>query len=464
MAGAGRPAAERAGDPDPARGRRDRVAPAGGRGLAEPAGGLAAVADRLRLVPALAGAGPVRRPAARGGASPTAQGRPAAGPDAGHHRHAGGEVHRGARPARVRRRQEGARAQAGGAGRRRGALARGRRRAGRGAGPGCAGGAGRRQGALAEPAGGRLRRRVRGRALPRVVEPPRHAPPGGGPRPGREGLRRARPPLGGRAELRLAVALGRPRQGSGRPARCLRRTPGRRRRPLRLRGAAQPDTSPRTRSVARLKQVLRPEHPGDPAAAGPAALARPDLSRAAAGREPSAVPKGRSVAAYPSAWVLDPHPDREAVVNELHARPFADVRPPARVSHLAFLSAEEDAERDREHLASLCTRLGAVPAAVGARHHMADFGPVAVKWERHTEFSSYTFLRPGVPADPFADPALAAVPADWLAATPGRLLVAVHLAVAPAGATASSSRSAARTATPAPRPRSGPTSACMATA
>src|SRR4051812_15941347 len=206
---------------------------------------------------------------------------------------------------------------------------------------------------------------------------------------------------------------------------------------------------------------LRPEHPGDFAASP-----RHDLARAAEGGETSAVPRGRTAGApaYPSAWVLDPHPDREAVVNELHARPFADVRPPVRVSHLAFLSAEEDAERDREHLASLCTRLGAVPPAVGARHHMADFGPVAVKWERHTEFSSYTFLRPGVPADPFADPALAAVPADWLAATPGRLLVAVHLAVAPAGATASSSRSAARTATPAPRPRSGPTSACTATA
>src|SRR3954471_9299419 len=165
---------------------------------------------------------------------------------------------------------------------------------------------------------------------------------------------------------------------------------------------------------------LRPEHPGDFAASPCHDLAR------AEGGETSAVPRGRtaSAPAYPSAWVLDPHPDREAVVNELHARPFADVHPPVRVSHLAFLSAEEDAERDREHLAALCARLGAVPPAFSARHHMADFGPVAVKWERHTEFSSYTFLRPGAPADPFADPALVAVPADWLAATPGRLLVA----------------------------------------
>src|SRR3954466_750167 len=187
---------------------------------------------------------------------------------------------------------------------------------------------------------------------------------------------------------------------------------------------------------------LRPEHPGDFAASP-----RHDLARAVEGGETSAVPRGRTGGAepragprgraagppaYPSAWVLDPHPDREAVVNELHARPFADVRPPARVSHLAFLSAEEDAERDREPLAALCARLGAVPPGPGARHHVADFGPVAVKWERHTEFSSYTFIRPGAPADPFADPALAAVPADWLAATPGRLLVAVHLSLVPA--------------------------------
>lgn len=136
---------------------------------------------------------------------------------------------------------------------------------------------------------------------------------------------------------------------------------------------------------------------------------------------------------YPLAWVLNPHPDREAIVNELHARPFADIRLPVRASHLAFLSGEDGVERDRTHLAALCTRLGVVPPPVGARHHMADLGAVTVKWERHTEFSSYTFFRTGHVADPFADPALAAIPADWLAATPGQLLVALHLAVATGG-------------------------------
>ncbi len=160
-----------------------------------------------------------------------------------------------------------------------------------------------------------------------------------------------------------------------------------------------------------------------------------DRSARAHGVEPGGTVQGwaASVRAYPLAWVLNPHPDRETVVNELHARPFADVRPPIRVSHLAFLSGEEGVDHDREHVAALCVRLGVVPPAAGAKHHLADFGPVAVKWERHTEFSSYTFFRSGDFTDPFADPALTAVPADWLAATPGQLLVAVHLALAPAG-------------------------------
>src|SRR5919206_2582498 len=72
VAGASRPAAERAGDAGPARGRRDRLAPAGGRALARPAGRLPAVADRVRLVPALAEGGLARRLAARGGAPPPA--------------------------------------------------------------------------------------------------------------------------------------------------------------------------------------------------------------------------------------------------------------------------------------------------------------------------------------------------------------------------------------------------------
>ena len=93
MAGAGRPAAERAGDAGPAGGRRDRLAPAGGRALAEPAGRLAAWRTvygwfrrwlELGLFDALL-RDVARRRRRKGGGGRA---------DAGHRRHAGGEVHR----------------------------------------------------------------------------------------------------------------------------------------------------------------------------------------------------------------------------------------------------------------------------------------------------------------------------------------------------------------------------------
>jgi transposase len=120
---------EQPSDAGPARGRRDRVALAGGRTLACPAARLPALADGLRLVPALARPWPVRGSAAGRGAPSPSQGWPPTGAEPGHHRHADGEVHRRARPAGVRRGQGRGRAQAGRPGRRRGALARGRRRA-----------------------------------------------------------------------------------------------------------------------------------------------------------------------------------------------------------------------------------------------------------------------------------------------------------------------------------------------
>ena len=123
------------------------------RGVAGAAAKLPTLAHRVWLVPALAGSGPVRRLAGpRGRAAPPGsgpQGRTALGRD----RHPIGEVHPGARPTRLRCRQEGAGAQArgpGGRGRdlaRRGGRARQRCRTGtawrrsrpaRRAGPACA--------------------------------------------------------------------------------------------------------------------------------------------------------------------------------------------------------------------------------------------------------------------------------------------------------------------------------------
>ena len=104
---------------------------------------------------------------------------------------------------------------------------------------------------------------------------------------------------------------------------------------------------------------------------------------------------------------------------------------PARVSYLALSLDPTQREQGWAAIHDLAGRYGVAPPAAGANHYSADLGPFRVKWERHTEFLRYTFIVPGADADPFADPAINAVPADWLAALPGALMVAAHVALLP---------------------------------
>ena len=125
---------------------------------------------------------------------------------------------------------------------------------------------------------------------------------------------------------------------------------------------------------------------------------------------------------------LREHPDRLAIAAELHARPFESLSPPLRATHLAMLGS--DAEGDRAHVARLCSHQGQVAPGSTATHHSVDLGPFRLRWERHTEFSTYTIFVAGSRKDgPFTDRALDRVPPDWLDNMPGEMVVAVHLAL-----------------------------------
>lgn len=127
------------------------------------------------------------------------------------------------------------------------------------------------------------------------------------------------------------------------------------------------------------------------------------------------------------------HPLREALTNEVHARPFAAVTAPDRISQVAMVTGEGGAATDRAHLERLCREFGVDGPPPGASHFYRDFGPFRLKWERHTEFCTWgVFVRGG--DEPFAAPAWDALPAEFAAALPGSRLVAVHVDVQPAAA------------------------------
>lgn len=123
---------------------------------------------------------------------------------------------------------------------------------------------------------------------------------------------------------------------------------------------------------------------------------------------------------------------RRPLSDEVHARPFARLRAPERATHLALFTGEEGAEEDAHHLHRLCDRYDVTPPPEGANHCILDFDDFRLKWERHTEFCSYTFFV-GTPltAELYDRPALEAVPQDWVRGIPGELLVAVNLVLEP---------------------------------
>lgn len=127
------------------------------------------------------------------------------------------------------------------------------------------------------------------------------------------------------------------------------------------------------------------------------------------------------------------HPQRYVLNNEVHARPYASLYAPVRASHLALMMTSEQKSQEREALAVLCERYVHPPPAAGADYFSADFGAFQIRWEQHSEFSTYTFFEHGPFEDPFAESALRNVPVDWLENLPGELIVGAHAAIRSCG-------------------------------
>ncbi|MBL8568874.1 MAG: DUF3422 domain-containing protein [Phreatobacter sp.] len=126
---------------------------------------------------------------------------------------------------------------------------------------------------------------------------------------------------------------------------------------------------------------------------------------------------------------LAPHPLRRQVLDELHARPFQLVDAPRRVLHLAFSTAERPAAAERAALARWCEATGAARPEDGANFHRAAFPTSHLRWERHSEFSTYGWDVPAPGGDPFHWPLAEPSPVGVSIDPPGPLLVAIDLAL-----------------------------------
>ena len=132
---------------------------------------------------------------------------------------------------------------------------------------------------------------------------------------------------------------------------------------------------------------------------------------------------------------LEEHPLRQRLNNEFHARPPVPLVGAMLVSHLVFKHSATTAQAERDNLAKLCQ--GQVCNSIDSSdsHMMLETGAFRMRWELHTEFSSYTFFRPlkaGEPLAPDATAFAAVALAPWPMAVDEAPLATAPSPMAPA--------------------------------
>ncbi|MEN3384156.1 MAG: hypothetical protein V7608_4200 [Hyphomicrobiales bacterium] len=126
---------------------------------------------------------------------------------------------------------------------------------------------------------------------------------------------------------------------------------------------------------------------------------------------------------------LKAHPLRAAVLGEMHARPFTPIETPRRVLHFAFETTAERGEADRTALTAFCVTRGLAAPQSSGKHHRVLLGATALRWEQHSEFTTYTWELPAETpgAGPFHPSAAALAAPMSLVPQPGPVLVAIDL-------------------------------------
>ena len=103
---------------------------------------------------------------------------------------------------------------------------------------------------------------------------------------------------------------------------------------------------------------------------------------------------------------------------------------PMAISHVVMACDLEQRSASRAHLAGLLAGQHLPQPDAQATHLRMDFGAFRIRWEMHTEFVTWTFMRALIAPAPQRQenpPALDAVPQGWLAGLPGECLASLHI-------------------------------------
>jgi uncharacterized membrane-anchored protein len=156
-----------------------------------------------------------------------------------------------------------------------------------------------------------------------------------------------------------------------------------------------------------------------------AALTMTDLPSEPAKAIAQGAPVAKAAIAY------DVHPLRDFVLQEIHSRPFHPLATPAQLAHFGFTTDFAQSLADRDALATFCVKSGVAAPGAAAKHHLVNLGGFALRWEQHSEFTTYTFIVEGAAAERFETAYALIAPILPSLPQPGPLLVSAALSLAP---------------------------------
>lgn len=93
------------------------------------------------------------------------------------------------------------------------------------------------------------------------------------------------------------------------------------------------------------------------------------------------------------------HPLRHVLNDEFHSRPPRSLSEPMRIRHLVFMHDGSSTQFERERIDLLVANKGWILIETSDSYRMLERNGACLRWELHTEFSSYTYFEPETVAE-----------------------------------------------------------------
>lgn len=122
------------------------------------------------------------------------------------------------------------------------------------------------------------------------------------------------------------------------------------------------------------------------------------------------------------------HPLRGDLSAEMHVRRLPRLSSPSRLMQVVTLLGETGGEAARAHIETLAAH-ATVLVPIAPKYGVLAIGEVTLVWERHTEFATYTLLKPGAADAPFDPTQFDPVRALLYAGMPGQIIRSTQIAL-----------------------------------